>query len=216
MSAKLKHIPRSKKLLLKRIGLFIGLLIILAGIFTAIQYQSYRHGNRTSLFGSKDTYYQNQTLHIYNLDVWVTNIKLNNYPVPKQPDVQQCLSEIPVDTNNAYENFGLDFRRNHCYSLQGDYTYNLKQHADSRELRVDFGYKNVVSHPINMSNYHFQLTANTDIFPSNCPVKEGTLLNGSALFSCFWTPLPKTYKGPISLIVKSGGKQKQISLQPTY
>lgn len=206
--AKLKWSPSHKT------KIFIGLIILIVVLFFLFQYFSYRYGNRTLVFGSKESYNQNQTLHLYNLDVWVTNTRFKDIPEPQKPDLSNCdirsESQYLQDTGpTGYKSiFGVSF----CPSIMDTYNYELNISKNSRDYRVDFWYKNVSNHPINMSNYHFKLVANTDLGVGYCDIRSGTLLEKSALYSCAYSYIPKSYTGPLSLLVSSGGTQKEIHL----
>lgn len=193
-------------------------LAIFIGIFLVSDYINFKHGNRSHLFGTLDTYSQNQTLHLYNLDLKVTSVKVVPYDEAKLvAEEQSCINKFYA---KPVQNFGSGIilwnsrfpsEKPDC---EGSYApeYNASDFAQKyQQVVVGFYYLNVSNQSFDFNDSNFKLLANTGLYnEGKCPFQTEHVIKGSGLGSCVVEDISKRYSGPLNLEVKLYGKTKVI------
>ena len=189
------------------------ILALIGGTLTLLDFSNYKHGGRSRFFGTLDTYNQNQTLHLYNLNLKVTEIKVNQYDEAKLvADEQRCISIA----SGYHSIFGssFDFSLNHIRLCESRYTPENDASAFAQKYQqvvVGFYYENLSNQSFDFNDHNFQLLANTGLYNEmKCPLQTERTIKGSGLGSCVVEDISKSYSGPLNLEVKLYGKTKRI------
>lgn len=197
--------------------IFIFVLsFIFIGSSLFIDYNNYKIGSRSLLFGTKDTYSQEQTLHFDNLDLFVTEVERRDYK-PVDPIDCERLPEKPRDYRPDTDLPGFTEPqkwRDDCFSVY-DNGNNYEEHVRSKDkinLLVHFFYGNRSDKVIDLNEYGIEAVANTDITYKDKKIIKGDMLAQSEEYGVFSLDIDKDYKGPFNLVVTKDGKKKNIEL----
>ncbi len=197
---------------------FFLIVFLVVGALVLLDYMRYAQGNRSLLFGTLNSYSQNQTLRFDALDVRVTSTTGKIYSSPTPDEIafhQKC-------QNN--QKYIVDSSGKLVSNPQSDWACNLWGGSDAvdqyndfyqyeRKLTVWFTYQNASDQPFNINSYKFTLAANTVLRNNDtCDMQSGNLLPGPPLSSCLYTDLDKNYNGPLRLLLQHNGKTKSIAV----
>ncbi|HVC36512.1 MAG TPA: hypothetical protein VNE40_03690 [Candidatus Dormibacteraeota bacterium] len=190
----------------------LGLMIIFVAII-GLNYNSYKDGNRSVLFGTLDNYTQSQTLKFGNLNLKVSSVTLKPYPKPDNIPTENCDSlKTPRSTQNYLDPYGTAYYD--CENTLNDYQNAVNNYLHTNQLTIHYTYSNISNVPMNFSDYKLTMALNTDQGSNyvSCNPPSYQILKGENETDCLSTDISNTYHGPLSLIVKNGNKEKIITL----
>ncbi len=205
----------ARKLTYKKLVVFLSLcsiVVIVGGVLVGLDYLNYKHGSQSHLFATLDTYQQNQTLHLYNLDLKVTSVKVTPYDEAKLvADEQRC-----IDNNSHYKSIFnssfIDNLNNTSLCTRHGPENDASAFAQKyKRIEVGFYYQNLSDQPIEFNEHNFQLLANTGLYNEwKCSPQSEQAIKGSGLGACVQEDISKAYSGPLNLEIKLYGKTKRI------
>jgi len=193
------------------IGIF--LLIVVVGIVVGLDYRNYKNGSRSHFFGTLDSYTRKQTLHLYDLDLKVTAVKVTPY------DVTDFVAKTQTCINKAIgqDSFGFNLNKDLCETNFKPESGSASEFAQNyKKIEVDFSYNNISNQPINFDTRNYDLISNTQKYNyfRECNYQwSETLIKGSPQTSCVREDVSKEYSGPFNLEIKLYGKTKQIVIE---
>ncbi len=180
---------RSHKLL-KQILFIPSLLIIVLGILASFDFLDYKHGNRSHLFGTLDTYTQNQTLKFSDFDIWVTEVERWDYCGKNIADFDSS-AYVSIFSNSTAWPSGIEPKKN---------------------LAIHFFYKNVSTKVVSLNGYRFKPVASSKIYEKDRNIIGGDVLPDASIYGDISFGITKDYYGPLSLVITKDGKKKNIQL----
>lgn len=187
-----KVIKRNQKRLI--VGLTI--LAMIAGVVIVSNYFNYKHGNRSHLFGTLDTYSQNQTLKFDDFDIWVSEVERWDFCGKNIADFDPKAYQVVINPNDLFS------------------TNNppVWPNGPRKNLAIHFFYKNTATKVVSLNPYYFKPVANTQIFEKDRHIRSGDMLPGSVTYANISFSMAKDYQGPLRLVVTKGSKKKSIEL----
>jgi hypothetical protein len=195
--------------------------LLIGGILVLFEHQVYVNGNQSLLFGTRNTYTKNQTLHFNNLDLKISSVIVKSYPKPTPAKSADCQSLFIKGAWNGFPYGGSAYSI--CES-NIQYANKVESHYQSKDnLTISFTYNNVSDRPLNLKDYTVKIVANTSLADDpdiiydglrpNCSGLPSTeILKGNHQTTCLTMDIDKGYHGPLTLSVTSHGQEKDINL----
>lgn len=203
---------------LKIIVIILLVIVIIAGLIIGFDYKTYKDGNRSYLFGTLNSYNQNQTLRFGDLDLKVSNVELKLYPKPTKPIQSDCSGLVDRMTIRGEQVETPTVAQYACEQELIKYPIVLSHYESKNELTIKFEYSNIADQPLNLTDFKIKAIANTSLDPYISPVtacsgmRQAVFLKGNTETECISMDVDKGYTGPLALSVTRDGKEKNIQL----